>query len=188
MLVRRAVVWLVPIALAASVGCNVKARYVPDPGLHKQNAAVLHVRDPHVGGFSGSTALDVYDFATGCPDITLRLRSTGYRGSITLNSGSDPQATIPAKKLVLKLDWTQITPWFTRNCISAVTFTPKAGSDYLVVYGSPAAGGNECAVAIVKIVRGPSGEELEEVEDATGVRFKQTFGGRVPVGLCSGRS
>ncbi|HTB56691.1 MAG TPA: hypothetical protein VLC06_02405 [Polyangia bacterium] len=171
-----------------STACNLATEYVPDPRLTKQTGAVIHVADRHVRGWSGTTELDVYDFNAGCPDIGTRLKSRGYEGSIPLNVGRDPQVIIPTgQTIVLRLAWSRISPFSNESCITGVKFKPEADSEYLVVYGSPASGGNRCGVGLLELVDGPKGNEAQRVEDAVPLDIKRGFSGPYSDRLCSER-
>jgi len=146
--------------------CNVASEYVHDRRFDRNTGAVLRVRDPQASGlFNGTTNLDIYDFKSGCPDLSERLKSSGYEGSVELNRGHDPEVILPTdRRIVLKLDWSLVTPFSRSTCMSGVMFNPEPGSEYLVQYRSPAGGGDRCGVDVVEIVAGPHGDEAQEVE------------------------
>ena len=163
------------------------AEYRPDPRLTKQTGAVIHVADDHVGWWPGRTVLDVYDFKNGCPDISYRLRSRGYEGSVTLNVGRDPQTLISSRQtIVLKLDWSRVGPFSGEWCEAGLMFSPEADSEYLVVYLTPPQGGNRCGVALLQLVDAPKGKETQKVDDVVPLNIKMGPMGISSERLCSG--
>jgi hypothetical protein len=102
--------------------------------------------------------------------------------------GVDPQTLVSSRReIVLKLDWYRASPFTREWCAAGLMFHPEADSEYLVVYLTPAQGGNQCGVALVELVDGPKGQETQKVDDLVPLKIKMGLSGAYSERLCRER-
>jgi hypothetical protein len=145
------------------VSCNVITAYVPDPRLGVANGAILRVDKKEAEFFGGATALDIFTLGRECPNLSYRLKSQGYQGSAMIDGRGTSRIPIPAgEAILLRLSWTQITPWYTSHCNAAIIVNPERGSEYAVRYISPAQGAKRCSIGLAELVETDYGQLTPE--------------------------
>ncbi|MES1204491.1 MAG: hypothetical protein ABUS79_01015 [Pseudomonadota bacterium] len=175
------------VAWLVVVGCNSITNYVPDQRLGVADGAILRVERKEAGFFGGETALDIFTLRQECPDLSVRLRSQGYQGSVMIDGHGTRRTLIPAgEAILLRLSWTQITPWATSHCDAGVIVKPDRGSEYAVRFISPAQRGNRCAIGLVELVENDQGQtEPERVENVVHLDVRGTWSVISPNAVCA---
>jgi hypothetical protein len=103
--------------------------------------------------------VDIYDFKTGCPDVGLRTKSTGYKGSVTVTSAAARRITVSSGgRLVLRGAWMDHGFFSTSSCDAILTFIPEDGGEYLFTYRAPSGKNRACAASLVEEVQDEDGK------------------------------
>jgi hypothetical protein len=142
-----------------AAGCYTSVPYVPPTKLDaaKEGAVVMAASVPGAGALPGRTQLDVYSFASGCPDLTYRLRDRGYRGSVGLADRHARAVVLPGDQpVLLKAEWKD----GSHLCASAMVFRPRSQATYMFGFAPPESGHGRCGAAVEEVV-GRSGGHLE---------------------------
>lgn len=126
--------------------------YRAPPGLDDANGAIViaaAVKSGPQRARTGQVQLDIYAFASGCPDLSSRLTDRGYRGSVPLRHGKTSKIVLPGDEpVLLKGDWKNAS----QVCSSALVFRPRKGVTYLYGYASPSLDDVVCGAALKEVV------------------------------------
>jgi hypothetical protein len=168
------------------VSCNAITSYVPDQRLGLANGAILRVEKKEAKFFAGGTALDIFTVGRECPNLSFRLRSQGYQGSVTIDGRGTSRMLIPAgEAILLRLSWNQITPWSTAHCDAAVIVNPHRGSEYAVRFISPAQGENHCSIGLAELVENDDGQLEPEVAELVHLDLRPRWTSISPEEVCA---
>lgn len=157
--------------------------YRPEASLKNARSATLAVVAST--GVAHEILLDLYGYEDGCPDISFRLKSRGYLGSISVSTGRVVQVPIPAEtRLLLKGGWTENYGGMIGSCHSVLTFSPEAGRRYVFGYLEPS--GNSCQAGLMEVPKDQDNEaRLEPVPSAKSIRTTMGFWGLTSDEICS---
>jgi hypothetical protein len=168
------------------VGCAVPSAYQSQarPGA----SATVLVRSARVRpGESWTGQFDVYDFSGGCPELGVRMKSSGYQGSVEISRGGTATIVVPTGRyVVLKSAWKDLGVFTTTFCDAVLAFRPVNGERYIYEYRGPGGNGRSCDAHIGQVVLSPEGtEQIVEVASARYPRLSQGMSGLEAPGLCT---
>ncbi|HEY0711127.1 MAG TPA: hypothetical protein VGF45_00515 [Polyangia bacterium] len=164
--------------------CALPTAYVSkaQPGA---SATVLARSTGRSQGGSWSGQVDLYDFERGCPGVSLRMRASGYNGTVALSPARPETFVVQAgKPILLRNSWTSTGVLYTAQCDALVVFVPVNGERYVYEYVEP----SEEAGCPIRLSRIDSSTDavgsITPVTSAVYPRVSNGFGGLEAAGLC----
>ncbi|HEX7508675.1 MAG TPA: hypothetical protein VF550_18020 [Polyangia bacterium] len=160
------------------------------PHLDGAQVATVIARVAKVGGRTANLdhrfQVDIYRYDPGCPNISFRMTSSGYAGTVWIKERPREFVVPAGRRIVLKGGWLQDNGSVKSSCTSVLAFRPENGATYLYEYAEPS--NQTCASNLVELdlPDGPEGKpEMAPVESLTHVRTKMGFWGYTADELCT---
>ena len=140
-------------AMVTASGCFRPTEY-HSQHVDRARAATVLARFGTVRGRSVNAAreprMDIYGYDQGCPNISFRMTSSGYKGTVPIHMLTDEIIVPAGQRIVLKSGWLRDYGTLKSSCTSVLTFRPDAGPTYIYEYAEPSE--EACASNVGRVV------------------------------------
>ena len=119
--------------------------------------------------------VDIYGYDHGCPNISFRMTSSGYKGTLPIHMITDEIVVPAGQRVVLKSGWLRDGGVSKSSCASVLTFRPDVGATYVYEYFEPS--DDTCASSVGRLERsGTTGAPLQIATVDSLVRVETEMG------------